>query len=351
MTYTSTALTTLQVVFRNKFLASLLMPHVLILLSVSFSLLLLLGCQSVPGEILSRKGDEIVVAGQFIHTSTPVVLWIDGGGFDGYRAHRHDDPEQDAPRDEPDRISRYGPMRRGIDEKMQEKVLQKGWELSDLRKVIDTIVIHYDACGSSSRCFHILHDIRGLSCHFLIDVDGTIYQTLDVKERAWHAGPTNDRSIGIEIAHFGAFSTAEKADTHYIVEDGRPRLNPSSVAGTSAEGAPPYPARDPLFEGEIHGQHLFQRDFTEAQYQALEALLITLCRTLPGIEPVIPRRADGAVEDRLRAEPPDRPVAGIVGHWHVGTHKVDPGPSFDWDRVEEALRAANLPKSNPGDIN
>jgi len=41
--------------------------------------------------------------------------------------------------------------------------------------------------------------------HFMLDVDGTIYQTLDVKERAWQATKANDRSVGIEIANIGAY--------------------------------------------------------------------------------------------------------------------------------------------------
>ena len=45
-----------------------------------------------------------------------------------------------------------------------------------------------------------------LSCHFLIDVCGTVYQTLDVVERAWHATSANDSSVGVELAADGAFS-------------------------------------------------------------------------------------------------------------------------------------------------
>ncbi len=342
MTYTSTRLITLQAVFSKKSARRLLALHGVSAACGLLLLILAVGCQSMPGQLAARRGDEIIIAGQMIHSGAPVTLWIDAGGYDGYRGHRHDEPEFEGPQNHPDRILRFGSTRRDIPASLRQKVQRDGWCLEDLTGVIDTVVLHYDACGSSSRCFHILHDIRGLSCHFLLDVDGTIYQTLDVKERAWHAGPTNDRSIGIEIAHFGAFSTMEKADTHYILEGDRIRLNPDSVAGTSAADAPPYPARDLLFEGKIHGQQLYQRDFTEAQYRSLESLLITLCRTLPRIEPVIPRLEDGSMNDRLRPEPPGEPVAGIVGHWHVGTHKVDPGPAFDWDRIEKALSRAGL---------
>jgi N-acetyl-anhydromuramyl-L-alanine amidase AmpD len=41
--------------------------------------------------------------------------------------------------------------------------------------------------------------------HFLLDVDGTIYQTLDLHEKAFHATYANDFSIGVEIAHPGAW--------------------------------------------------------------------------------------------------------------------------------------------------
>src|SRR5262245_21838907 len=56
-------------------------------------LILTAGCattQSVGsvGRIEPRKGDEIVVAGQFFHTGTPVVLWLDPAGYDAYRVER-----------------------------------------------------------------------------------------------------------------------------------------------------------------------------------------------------------------------------------------------------------------------
>src|ERR1700761_1407680 len=46
----------------------------------------------LPGQPEPRKGDEIVVAGQFFHTGTPVVLWLDPGGYDGYRVEKRFGP-------------------------------------------------------------------------------------------------------------------------------------------------------------------------------------------------------------------------------------------------------------------
>src|SRR2546425_618787 len=34
------------------------------------------------GQLLPRNGDEILVAGNYFHTGTPVVLWTDPGGYD-----------------------------------------------------------------------------------------------------------------------------------------------------------------------------------------------------------------------------------------------------------------------------
>src|SRR5690349_17579216 len=45
-----------------------------------------------PGTFEARRGDEIVVAGKFVHTGTPVVLWLDPGGYDAYRVERRFSP-------------------------------------------------------------------------------------------------------------------------------------------------------------------------------------------------------------------------------------------------------------------
>ena len=41
-----------------------------------------------PGTLVPRLGDEIVVAGQFVHTGTRVITWMDPGGYDAYRVER-----------------------------------------------------------------------------------------------------------------------------------------------------------------------------------------------------------------------------------------------------------------------
>ena len=135
-----------------------------------------------------------MVAGQFVHTGARIVHWMDPGGYDAYRVERRFSPldkadwesSREAVKDL-DTPNRYKLRRQGLWDEEIERVRGGGWDLPLLQRVVDQFVIHYDVCGTSRQCFKILHDMRDLSVHFMLDVDGTIYQTLDLKERAWHA--------------------------------------------------------------------------------------------------------------------------------------------------------------------
>ena len=66
-------------------------------------------------------------------------------------------------------------------------------------------VNHWDVCLSSESCATVLNR-RGISVHFLIDNDGTIFQMLDTQHKAWHAGIPryeggNTKGIGVEISN------------------------------------------------------------------------------------------------------------------------------------------------------
>jgi hypothetical protein len=174
-------------------------------------------CRS-PGSHETRKGDEIVVAGQFFHTGTPVVLWMDPGGYDAYRVQRRFVPyaESDfessrAHLDTPRTPNRYDLRDHGLTPEQIERVRGGGWDLPTLQSNVDQFVIHFDVAGISRTCFKVLQDSRDLSVHFMLDLDGTIYQTLDLKERARHATIANSRSVGIEIANMGSYGAAEKS--------------------------------------------------------------------------------------------------------------------------------------------
>jgi N-acetyl-anhydromuramyl-L-alanine amidase AmpD len=293
---------------------------------------------SAPGVPLRRRGDEIVACGQLFHTGTPVVLWNDPGGYDAYRVWARFAGGTPVEPPAVDEKARYGPSRGGLDPDLAARVARDGWQLADLQRIVRQLVVHYDAAGTSRQCFKVLHDTRGLSAHFLLDVDGTIYQTLDLKERAWHAAEANDASIGIEIAHIGAFPSRDDAalQNWYRLDPRGPFVSfPPWLGdpGVRTPGFVPRPARPELIEGQVHDQTLYQYDFTEQQYRALAKLTATLAAVFPLLELRVPRSASGDVLDRAMTPAELAEYQGLLGHWHVTARKVDPGPAFDWDRV------------------
>ena len=83
----------------------------------------------------------------------------------------------------------------------------------DLRKKkISFLIFHYTETRNLAKAIKLLTDKqRRVSCHYIIDTNGAIYNLVDEKKRAWHAGESmwkkskdiNSRSIGIEIVYPG----------------------------------------------------------------------------------------------------------------------------------------------------
>lgn len=322
-----------------------------------FSLAALTGCQtSKPLTFAPRTGDEIIVAGQAFHTGTRVVTWMDPGGYDAYRVERRFSPEADSGWDKTKETvkdvrlpNRYGPRREPLSAEEFERVRGGGWDLPLLQRTVDQFVMHYDVAGISKQCFKILHDLRGLSVHFMVDIDGTIYQTLDLKERAWHATTSNTRSIGIEIANMGAYPPG----THKALDDWYPRDAQGPFIRVPERLGDPMiftkdfvgrPARPDLVAGKIQGRDLLQYDLTPQQYEALTKLTAALCKVFPKITCDYPRDAEGKLITKKLPDEDLKNYAGVLGHFHVQTNKTDPGPAFDWDRViGGARRLLGLP--------
>ena len=306
--------------------------------------------QSRVGERVDRHGDEIMVCGQLYHTTTKVVLWTDPGGYDAYRVEkRFAPPDETQPRREAaakkgsnasERGSqRYGLRRRGLTEEQKEKVRGGGWDLPLLQQVVNQFVIHFDVCGTSRRCFEVLQDRRGLSVHFMLDLDGTIYQTLDAKEAAWHATIANGRSVGIEIANIGAWPVSKPnplGDWYHADVDGRMKI----IDPKAGQMLDPIdfsrglrPSRNEKIVGSIQGESLEQYDLTPQQYEALARLTATLCTVFPKIRCDYPRDEKGVLIPHKLPDAQLEHYQGVLGHFHVQTNKVDPGPAFQWDRL------------------
>ena len=76
----------------------------------------------------------------------------------------------------------------------------------------DILLLHYTGMQSAEAALERLCDPAAeVSCHWLIDRDGTVYRLVDEDRRAWHAGQSfwagardiNSRSIGIELVNPG----------------------------------------------------------------------------------------------------------------------------------------------------
>jgi N-acetyl-anhydromuramyl-L-alanine amidase AmpD len=315
------------------------------------------------GQRLERKGDEIVVCGQLFHTTAPVVLWTDPGGYDAYRVERRFVPADQAGWEASHAAGlkspvRFGMRRHNLGPEQLEEIRQSGWTLDRLRDVVDQFVIHYDVCGTSRRCFQVLHDGRGLSVQFMLDVDGTIYQTMDLKEAAWHATIANGRSVGIEIANMGAYPPGESdtlkkwyakgADgkTHIVLPEGeKPYLrNPDASL---------RPARDEPIVGNVQGRELMQYDLTPEQYDSLIKLTATLTEVFPKIRLQYPEESAGGPVPKKLDDAKLKEYQGVLGHYHIQTNKTDPGPAFQWDKVIQGARSLvtepPIPPTDPED--
>lgn len=328
-------------------------PRVLAIALCSLVALALAACSTGPRE-LKRRGDEIVIAGRYFHTGAPVVLWTDPNGYDAYRVERRFVPLEKASweetakdKDTPKTPNRFS-TRGGLSPEDAQRVRGGGWTLDMLQQHVDQFVLHYDVCGTSKRCFDVLHDHRGLSVHFMLDVDGTIYQTLDVKERAWHATTSNDRSVGIEIANIGAYAelASNPFERYYDIEmspgprgttgmkrRNRLKLSDADLAWIRTPNFVGYSTRSGLVIDEVQGARYAMYDLTPQQYDSLRKLTSTLCDVLPRIQRDYPRDAEGKLITRKLDDESLKNFSGVLGHYHIQDNKIDPGPALQWDYV------------------
>jgi hypothetical protein len=160
-------------------------------------------------------------------------------------------------------------------------------------------VAHWDVCLSSKSCFRILEK-RGLSVHFLIDNDGTIYQIMDCNDIAWHAGnrKVNNTSIGVEIsnAYYPKYQTIYKRKGF----GARPIM----------EGVKVHDKELPPFTG-----------FYPVQIEAFAALAKAL-NLAYGIPLVAPMENNKLVETTY-SKVQDATFKGVVSHYHITKRKID----------------------------
>ncbi len=147
----------------------------------------------------------------------------------------------------------------------------------------EILVLHYTGLQTLDASLRALQHPRGeVSCHYVIDEDGTIIQMVPERMRAWHAGVShwrgeddiNSQSIGIEIQNPGHTPKAPNPDA------------PPEDGAQAEHTAPQFPA---------------------VQMQAI----IKLARDIADRNAIASRN--------------------IVGHSDIAPgRKIDPGEGFDW---------------------
>ena len=164
------------------------------------------------------------------------------------------------------------------------------------REAIDLVVIHCTELPDLAMARHWGEQVlyasgTGNSGHYYIDRDGSIHQFVRPERIAHHVRGHNARSVGIELINLGRY--------------------PDWLDSRS--------------------QHMHE-PYTEAQVEALVALLRGLQHELPGL-----RHITGHEDlDREQVPASDDPQ-------HPVNRKLDPGPLFPWARVLEAVPLERLP--------
>ncbi len=190
-------------------------------------------------------------------------------------------------------------------------------DLAKAQAIIRAFTIHHDGCPNARNCFGVLHDERGLSCHFILDNDGTIYQCLDLALMGFHAALFNKYSIGIELSNRG---DAKKYPNYY---DGRASRGQKRTATTCR----------------IEDHVYLAYNFTDDQINALKELARALRYALPNLPIEFPQSKTATGQQAWGMI--DNPLAfnGYIGHYHLTRRKWDPGP-FDFKKFCESVRGA-----------
>lgn len=189
------------------------------------------------------------------------------------------------------------------------------------RQQVSGVVMHFTAAGSGKGTAEYFakrsYEWKGktyevnASSHIVIDRDGTVYQCVSMRDRAWHAGPAtlwkgqklargmnvNDFTVGIELANWGELKPDPERPGFFVNYLGKPFKAGLLYHSQMTTGVLPT-----VWEG-----------YPEPQINGLIQALKFIVHTYPAI-----KRED------------------VLGHEQIQDNKDDPGPAFPWARVLDA---------------
>jgi hypothetical protein len=163
-------------------------------------------------------------------------------------------------------------------------------------------VNHWDVCLSTESMARVIAN-RGISIHFGIDNDGTIYQLLDTQHAAWQAGGRkwNHESIGVEIAN-----------AYY----------PKYQSWYEKNGFGPRPV-NPRGAVKCHGRSLEEHlGFYDVQIEALKALWKAIHKGI-GIPLECPTDAHGKTFEGVHKQCEKSTFEGFINHYNLTKRKID----------------------------
>jgi N-acetylmuramoyl-L-alanine amidase len=246
---------------------------------------------------------SIIICGQRFDVGQKVITFEEDASISAYTPHRTDKPSEIPP---------YSPAKgmAGIRDRWRpRRLIGSDRSIERLRQVMRQFVVHHDGCADSRTCFQVLHNERGLSVHFLIDNDGTIFQTLDLVDCAFQAAGVNEISVGVELANRG--------DAQRFPND--------------------YHGKRDKVTCRINGHQFLAYAYTQAQMASMISIGKTLARLFPNLPQDYPNGGGDAEPMWATLRGDVREYNGYLGHYHVTDQKWDPGP-FDFKFFASKIR-------------
>ena len=274
-----------------------------------------------------RPSGNLIIGNQTIHIDAPVVNYTEGPRWDATSPMCQLTENDPRPACTFNAALKgqvpYGPLPKPYVQRYTSRPALRRYgnnpPMDAVKAVIRQFVVHHDGCSSSDMAFGVMQNERGLSCHFLIDNDGTIFQTIDLALAAYHAAEWNFGSIGVELCNRGDV----KLDANYY------------SSGKHGPDRKPVPCR-------INGHTFLAFEFTKLQMDSFQRLARALQRLLPNIPAEYPQASPGIQHwDTLPQQGPSGSFgfSGYIGHYHLTGQKWDPGP-FDFKDFCSKLRGS-----------
>lgn len=173
----------------------------------------------------------------------------------------------------------------------------------------------------------------GLSTHFTIDFDGTLFQSLDVARIADHVNEYNPSTISVELVN---------PMPNLVHNPDAPPFDPAHPRAAEL-GAQPREKSPRML---INSGRVQSYGYTAAQERTLAALARALGSVFPRIDAGVPRDVHGALIMGIVQYP--GALEGIIGHWHLNDERWDPGPGMDWEALERAIAEGPSPEARGG---